>query len=65
MTNKYQRTEIEERELQKLSQRRIQPANITDIQNIKDCEKSYMRVIVIDYEQGNKDKELVFEININ
>lgn len=65
MTNKYQRTDTEEKELNRLLRNQMQPQHITGIDNTEDVEKSYMRIIKIDYEQGFNDKEMIFEININ
>lgn len=62
---KLQRTDIEEKELRSLSKNQIRPGYITGIEIADNIEKSYMKVIKIDYEQGTKDKELIFEININ
>lgn len=65
MQNRYQRTDTEEKELNKLLKNQIRPDHITGIENDIDLDKPFMRVIKIDYEQGYNDKELVFEININ
>ena len=62
---KLQRTDIEEKELRSLSKNQIRTGFITGIEIADNIEKSYMKVIKIDYEQGSKDKELIFEININ
>lgn len=62
---KYQRTEIEETELKKLCKNRMQPEHITGKEIDIDFDRPYIRIVKIDYEQGNKDKELLFELNIN
>lgn len=61
----FQRTYTEEKELQNLCKRIIKPENITGLDIEKDIEKSYMRIAILNYEEGNKDREYIFEININ
>lgn len=62
---KLQRTDTEIQEIKKLLKNTMRPQFITGSDKERDIEKPFIEVINIQYEQGNKDKELLFQINLN